>query len=107
MNLALNNARNVAEHFRATGDDVVIVVLTFRPGLHMLRGDTSPVKQRIAATAPEYTNISFVACAQYPEQESKPIDLITDARVEPSGVSSSKTTPCCLRRWQGSLNRWP
>jgi uncharacterized protein len=90
MNLALNNARNAAEHFKAKGDDVTIVVVTFGPGLHMLRDDTSPVKQRIAATTLEYSNISFVACANtqanMSKQESKPIDLITDARIEPSGV---------------------
>ena len=90
MNLALNNARNVAEHFKATGDDLEIVVVTFGPGLHMLRDDTSPVKQSIATTTLEYSNISFVACANtqanMSKQESKPIDLITDARVEPSGV---------------------
>jgi intracellular sulfur oxidation DsrE/DsrF family protein len=90
MNLALNNARNVAEHFKATGDDVAIVVVTFGPGLHMLRDDTIPVKQRIAATTLEYANITFVACANtranMSKQESKTIDLITEARVEPSGV---------------------
>ena len=90
MNLALNNARNVAEHFKTRGDDVTIVVVTFGPGLHMLRDDTSPVKQRIATTTLEYSNISFVACANtqanMSKQENKAIELITDARVEPSGV---------------------
>ena len=90
MNLALNNARNAAEHFKAQGDDVTIVVVTFGPGLHMLRNDTNPVKQRIATTILEYANITFVACANtqanMSKQESKPIDLITDAKVEPSGV---------------------
>jgi intracellular sulfur oxidation DsrE/DsrF family protein len=90
MNLALNNARNVAEHFKAQSDDVSIVLVTFGPGMHMLRDDTSPVKQRIAATALEYPNITFVACANtqtnMSKQESKPITLIADARVEPSGV---------------------
>ena len=59
MNLALNNARNVAEHFKAAGDDVEIVVVTFGPSLHMLRDDTSPVKQSIATTTLEYSNISL------------------------------------------------
>ena len=59
MNLALTNARNVAEHFKTK--DVTIFVVTFGPGLHMLRDDTSPVKQRIAATALEYPTISFAA----------------------------------------------
>ena len=44
MNLALNNARNVVEYYKAKGEKVAIEVVTFGPGLHMLRNDTSPVK---------------------------------------------------------------
>jgi hypothetical protein len=32
MNLALNNARNAADHFKAKGNDGTIVVVTFGPG---------------------------------------------------------------------------
>ena len=90
MNLALNNARNVVEHYKSQGEDVAVEIVTFGPGLHMLRDDTSPVKQRIAATALEYSRISFVACANtqanMSKQENKPIALVSEARVEPSGV---------------------
>jgi hypothetical protein len=46
MNLALNNATNVIEYYRAKGEDVNVDVVTYGPGLHMLRADTSPVKDR-------------------------------------------------------------
>ena len=47
MNLALNNAMNVVEYYKEAGENVKIEVVTFGPGLHMLREDTSPVKARI------------------------------------------------------------
>jgi hypothetical protein len=51
MNLALNNATNVEQHYKELGQKVEIEIVTFGPGLHMLRDDTSPVKDRIKAIA--------------------------------------------------------
>src|SRR6267154_2696522 len=42
MNLALNNATNVIEYYRARNEDVDVDIVTYGPGLHMLRADTSP-----------------------------------------------------------------
>jgi uncharacterized protein len=47
MNLALNNATNLIDYYRAKGQDVNVDVVTYGPGLHMLRADTSPVQERI------------------------------------------------------------
>src|SRR5882724_11020594 len=47
MNLVLNNASNVLEYYQGKGEDVQIEVVAYGPGLHMLRDDTSPVKDRI------------------------------------------------------------
>src|SRR5260370_39134603 len=47
MNLALNNATNVIEYYRARNEDVDVDIITYGPGLHMLRADTSPVQDRI------------------------------------------------------------
>src|SRR5215813_531965 len=47
MNLALNNATNVIEYYRAKNEDVDVDIVTYGPGLHMLRADTSPVKDRL------------------------------------------------------------
>src|SRR6266478_1062153 len=47
MNLALNNATNVIEYYRARNEDVDVDIVTYGPGLHMLRTDTSPVQDRI------------------------------------------------------------
>ncbi len=90
MNLALNNARNVFDYYKSKGEEVAIEVVTFGPGLHMLRDDTSPVKQRIAAMALETPGVTFIACANtqanMSKQENKQISLISEAKLMPSGV---------------------
>src|SRR5260370_21890931 len=47
MNLVLNNATNVIEYYRGRNEDVDVDIVTYGPGLHMLRADTSPVQDRI------------------------------------------------------------
>ena len=90
INLALNNARNVVEYYASKGETVDIEIVAFGPGLHMLRSDTSPVKQRIAEMSLETPSVSFVACGNtqvnMAKQEGKDIPLISEARVVPSGV---------------------
>ena len=62
MNLALNNAANAEQHFNNIGEKVQIEIVTFGPGLNMLRDDTSPVKDRIKSLAETSRSISFSAC---------------------------------------------
>jgi intracellular sulfur oxidation DsrE/DsrF family protein len=89
MNLALNNATNVAQYYKDLGEKVTIEVVTFGPGLHMLRDDTSPVKARIKAIKESTPAISFKACGNTQENmhevENKDIPLVPEATVE-SGV---------------------
>ncbi len=49
MNMVLNNAKNVIEHYRAKNEDAEVEIVAYGPGLHMLRDDTSPVKAEIKA----------------------------------------------------------
>ena len=90
MNLALNNAKNVLEFYRTKGEKVEIEIVTFGPGLHMLRDDTSPVKARIAEMSLAEPTLRFIACANtqanQSKQEQKPVTLITEAKLQPSGV---------------------
>jgi uncharacterized protein len=91
MNLALNNAANVVQHYKDAGEKVSIEVVTFGPGLHMLREDTSPVKARIETLALSTPEISFKACGNTKENmskaENKNIPLIPQAQVVSSGVT--------------------
>ncbi len=90
MNLALNNATNVAQYYKDLGEKVEIEVVTFGPGLHMLRDDTSPVKARIKAIKESTPAISFKACGNTQENmhkaENKEIPLIPEATVVKSGI---------------------
>jgi intracellular sulfur oxidation DsrE/DsrF family protein len=90
MNLALNNAANVAQYYKDLGEKVEIEVITFGPGLHMLRDDTSPVKGRIEVMALSTPEVSFKACGNTQENmhkaESKDIPIVPQAQVVKSGV---------------------
>jgi intracellular sulfur oxidation DsrE/DsrF family protein len=92
MNLALNNATNVIEYYRAKGEDVDVDVVTYGPGLHMLRADTSPVKDRIKSLKDMAfpSKIQFSACNNTKEgmekKEGHPIEVLSDAVLVPSGV---------------------
>src|SRR5205823_14189800 len=90
MDLALNNAKNVLDYYKEKGETVAVEIVTFGPGLHMLRADTSPVKDRIAPMSLENPNLAFIACgntqANQSKAEGKPVTLISEAKVVPSGV---------------------
>ncbi len=90
MNLALNNAKNVIEFYRSKGEKAEVEIVTFGPGLHMLRDDTSPVKARIAEMSLAEPTLRFIACANTQakdsKREQKPITLISEAKLLPSGV---------------------
>jgi intracellular sulfur oxidation DsrE/DsrF family protein len=90
MNLALNNATNVAQYYEKVGEPVKIEVVAFGPGLHMLRDDTSPVKARIETMALSTPEVSFKACGVTEENmrktENKDIPIIPQAQVVKSGV---------------------
>ena len=90
MNLALNNAVNVVQHYGAAGEEVEIEIVAYGPGLHMLREDTSPVKARVKSIGDSMPNVAFSACGNTSDAmkkaEGKEIPLVTQARIVPSGV---------------------
>ena len=67
-----------------------IEVVTFGPGLNMLRGHTSPVKARIETMALSTPEISYKAYGNTQENmqkaENKDIPIIPRAQVVKSGV---------------------
>ena len=67
-----------------------IEIVTYGPGLHMLRDDTSPVKARIETIALSAPEISFKACGVTQENmrkaENRDIPLMPQAKLVKSGV---------------------
>ena len=92
INLALNNATNVVEYYRSKGQNVAVDVVTYGPGLHMLRADTSPVQDRIRQMKDFAfpSTVQFSACNNTKEgmekKEGHPVSILPDAVLVPSGV---------------------
>jgi intracellular sulfur oxidation DsrE/DsrF family protein len=92
MNLALNNATNAIEYYRAKGEEVNIDIVSLGPGLHMLRADTSPVRDRIKDLKELAfpSKIQFSACNVTREgmekKEGHSVQVLSEAAVVPSGV---------------------
>jgi uncharacterized protein len=92
MNLALNNARNLLDYYRDKKEDVDVEIVAYGPGLHMLRDDTSPVKDRIKelANVSFPSKIVFSACNNTKQgmekREGHPITIIPQATIVPAGV---------------------
>ena len=60
MKLALNNASNVYNHYRERREEVAIEIVANSGGLHMLRDDTSPVKEEIRELRKQVPQVAFV-----------------------------------------------
>lgn len=92
MNLALNNATNVVQYYRSKNEEVDVDIVAYGPGLHMLREDTSPVKDRIKHIKDLAFpgKIQFSACNNtkkgMEKKEGHPITILSEATIVPSGV---------------------
>ena len=91
MNLALNNATNVIEYYRTKEEAVDVDIVTFGPGLNMLRADTSPVQDRLKHLKEMVAGkIQFSACNNTKQgmekAEGHAIPIVPEATVVPSGV---------------------
>jgi uncharacterized protein len=92
MNLALNNATNLLAYYRNGNERVDIDIVTYGPGLNMLRADTSPVQDRIK----RFKELAFPGKIQFSacnvtkqgmeKREGHAIPILPDATVVPSGV---------------------
>ena len=90
MRLALANARNAHELYESMGEEVAIEIVAYSQGLHMLRDDTSPVKDEIRATRAKVPQIAFGACNNtkkaMEKTEGKPVPIIPEATIVPAGI---------------------
>jgi len=91
MNAVLNVAANVSRYYSGKGEEVEIEIVAFNAGMHMLRDDTSPVKDRIANSVKSLPNISFKACKNTMDamerNEGKPVKLVPNIDVVEAGVT--------------------
>ncbi|AVO37142.1 DsrE family protein [Pukyongiella litopenaei] len=90
MNVALNNIANLNKYYQEQGDDLVVEVVTYGPGLNMVLAGKSPVADRISAMSLEMDNLTFAACANTHRAMSKKagedVVLLDEATMVPSGA---------------------
>ena len=91
MNLALNNMQNIISYYKGKGEKVTVELVTFGPGLEMLRLDNSPVAERIGAIAKDNPEVQFSACqntmqAVAKKEGGEKPPLLDSATEVPSGV---------------------
>jgi uncharacterized protein len=92
MNQTLNNATNVIEYYRGKNEDVDVDIVTYGPGLNMLRADTSPVVDRVKRLKDMVFpgKIQFSACnvtkMAMEKREGHAISIVPEASIVASGV---------------------
>ncbi|HEY6832362.1 MAG TPA: hypothetical protein VI251_07720 [Pseudolabrys sp.] len=91
MTIALNNAENLSSYYQQKGERVQIEFVAYGPGLHMLRSDTSPVRDRIKSFAEKNKQVTFSGCGNtlnaQSKQENKELTLLPEARIVPTGIA--------------------
>jgi len=90
MNMALNNVANLTSYYHDQGDEVIVEVVTYGPGLNMLIPGKSPVEDRVSAMSLEMESLTFAACgntiAGMSKKAGHDIEIMSEAKVVPSGV---------------------
>jgi uncharacterized protein len=90
MNLAINNTMSIKRYYDDQHQRVSIELVTYGPGITMLRSDTSPVKDRIAALREAIPGIALSMCNNSKnaaeKREGHEIALLPGAHIVPSGA---------------------
>ena len=88
--MVLNNLTNLAEYYEMKGESYEVELVAYGPGLHMLRDDTSTVKDRLKTLTKKIPALTLSACENtrqgMKKREGKEIPLISEAHSVPSGV---------------------
>lgn len=90
INMALNNVVNVTKYYESQGDEVIVELVAYGPGLNMYIPGKSPVADRISTMSLEMDNLTFAACGnthrKMSEKAGKNIELMSEATMVTSGV---------------------
>ena len=90
MKLAMNNTRNAFELYKEWGEELAVEIVCYSQGLHMLRDDTSPVKNEIRALRKIVPQVASGACnntkTNMEKREGKPVPIIAEATIVPAGI---------------------
>lgn len=91
MTMILDNIANVSRYYADKGDAVEFEVVVYGPGLHMLRADTSPVKDRVKSIKLSIPDVTFTACGNTIESmekaEGRKVEILPQVGIVPAGVA--------------------
>jgi intracellular sulfur oxidation DsrE/DsrF family protein len=86
----LNNIENICDYYRASDTSLDLRVVCHGPGLHLLRADTSPVRDRLLDICERYTELGLYACGNTIERmtkaEGKAPELVAPAMAVEAGL---------------------
>ena len=86
----LNNVENILDYYRDKGNEIAVRVVCHGPGLHLLRTDTSPVKERLVKMAGAARELSLYACTntlnRMTKAEGQQPELLEQAILVPAGL---------------------
>jgi len=89
MRALISTSLNLPKYYQERNEAFTIEVVAYNAGVHMLRADTSPVKDMLRVLRAVNSNIRFVVCEAtklgMERQEGHPITLIDNVDLVPSG----------------------
>lgn len=89
MRALISTSLNLPKYYQERNEAFTIEVVAYNAGVHMLRADTSPVKDLLRVLRSVNTNIRFVVCDAtklgMERQEGRPVVLIDGVEIVPSG----------------------
>ena len=89
MRALISTSLNLPKYYQERNEAFTIEVVAYNAGVHMLRADTSPVKDMLRVLRTVNSNIRFVVCEAtklgMERHEGHPIALIDNVDLVPSG----------------------
>ena len=89
MRALISTSLNLPKYYQERNEAFTIEVVAYNAGVHMLRADTSPVKDLLRVLRSVNANIRFVVCDAtklgMERQEGRPVTLIDNVELVPSG----------------------
>jgi uncharacterized protein len=89
MRALISTSLNLPKYYQERNEAFTIEVVAYNAGVHMLRADTSPVKDMLRVLRTVNSNIRFVVCEAtklgMERQEGRPVTLIDGVDLVPSG----------------------
>jgi uncharacterized protein len=89
MRALISTSLNLPKYYQQRKEPFTIEVVAYNAGVHMLRTDTSPVKDLLQVVRAVNPNIRFVVCEAtklgMERSEGRPIALIDNVDLVPSG----------------------